>query len=149
MLGVEFVDVLTKPCGVVFGNGEDDSLAGTDILPGCQIAEVLPGEPVKLLHHLPIGHLVSPFALEFTGVVGGTVHFRPIRQQAGDALREFIRYEVSTSECVLDSVAEVGLPVLTVVKTEGVALEVSGGRGAQSNMKGVEVSERGLPGAVD
>ncbi len=71
---MQFVEILRQPSGVVLGDRKDDGLARANFLVGRQLLVVLPGQPVELLHHLAVGVLVGPFALELGWVVVLIVH---------------------------------------------------------------------------
>src|SRR4029450_3410939 len=71
---VKFIQVVSQPPRMVLGDGENDGLSRTDLLPRRQFLVILPGKSVELMHHLSIGVFVSPLALEFSWIVGFIIH---------------------------------------------------------------------------
>jgi len=109
-LGMQLVQVMSQPCGMVLGDGKNDGLARSGLLTGSQLFEVLPGKPVKLLHHLAVGVLVRPFALEFGRIVCIIIDLRTFSKDLGDAGGKFVWHQKTIPKCLQDRKAKSGWP---------------------------------------
>src|ERR1035437_664212 len=109
---------------MVFRQGEHDGLARSFLLLWRKLLIALPGQPVELLHHLPVGVLVRPFPLKLGWVESLPVDGCPLRDQMRDPLRESIWSQVALANRRDNREGKVRLPGLALVELEGVPVNV-------------------------